>query len=670
MSATSDLSTRLQAHLDQVQADPATPLDEKLFKQAEVFLVPQIREDPTQSISLVTSLSSLLQTLQQDPGPVTSLLSKLVEPFSFSDILSLQPPVDFVAGLNVAAVPFNSLVLQLLAKATRASKDGAILANMPAVAQALVNLLLCTPDVGVADRAAHVLVELLTADKEATDVLSHGIGAESSPKPGGQGLLWRRIFGDKDVYGLFYSICSLRHAGSSSFGKREKTVAQARLLTLLPRLGRLDWHAITQSHHPGIEQEYGLTAGEGLLDFVSLHMVDTKDDVLIHMNLLQFFSELITMIREPSSPDPNSSLSLAYLISQKLHSRAISFWLDPNDPSHDPIDIRFLYGPSAHYLAAYASTYPSKFLNSPESRHVITRLSQCLSMSANQWVHGESPKHDLNVLTSLPRTALLPQRHIGTGRQSSPLLLVPSKVTNADALDALAMILHGPRRSSSNEEITYGANGFSTSEMPGSVSFSTEAAAAYALYITYLHCHDTLIADLLTHADTVALPEKALAAINLLAALAFASYAPLPTDESSSMLPDDSSTASRPPTPAQLATMLNLSSPSQLPAYSPCPLLTSAATRDKLLPWLLRAPQTFSNLVGNRGDAESSAYKIATARWDLVLVVQRSVRRLVENGGRNDIAWVGEALEARVKEGVWGVQEGGGAGSVVATLEL
>jgi len=663
-----DLNARLQAHLDQVQADPATPFDEKLFKQTEVFLVAQIQDNPTQSISLITTLSSLLQTLEQDPAPVISLLSKLVEPFSFSDILSLQPPVDFVAGLDVAAVPFNSLVLQLLAKASRSSKDVATLANMPAVAQALVNLLLCTPDVGAADRAANVLVELLTADKEASDVLSHGVGAESTPKPGGQGLLWRRVFGDKDVYGLFYSICSLRQAGSSSMGKRERTVAQARLLTLLPRLGRLDWHAITQSHHPGIEQEYGLNSGQGLLDFVSSHMVDTKDDVLIHMNLLQFFSDLITIIREPSSTDPNTSLSLAYMISKKLHGRAISFWLDPNDPSHDPIDIRFLYGPSAHYLAAYASTYHSAFLNSSESKEVITRLSQALSISANQWVNGESPKHDLNVLTSLPRTALLPQRYLGTGRQSTPLLLVPSKVTNVDALDALAMILHGPRKSS-NEELTYGVNGFSTLEMPGSALNQTEASAAYALYTTYLHYHDTLIADLLTHADTVALPEKALAAINLLASLASANYAPLPTNESSSPS-NDSSAPFQPPTPTQLATLLNLTSPSQLPAYSPCPLLTSAATRDKLLPWLLRAPQTFSNLVGGRGDAESSAYKIATARWDLVLVVQRSVARLVESGNRNDIAWVGEALEARVKEGVWGVQEGGGAGSVVATLEL
>lgn len=684
MSDLSDLATRLQAHLDQVQADPSIALDERLFKQAEVFLVVQLRDDPTQSIGLITALSSVLQTLQQDPAPVISLLTKLVEPYSFSDILGLQPPVDFVAGLSLAAVPFNSLVLQLLAKASQSSKDVAILANMPAIVQALVNLLLCTQDVGVADKAANVIVELLAVDKEATDVSSHGVGADSTLKAGGQGLLWRRVFGDKDVYNLFCSICSLNHEGPADIGKREKTVAQARLLTLIPRLGQMDWHTIARSRHPEIEQAYGLKSDEGLLDFVSQYMVDTKDDVLIHMNLLEFFSNLITMIREPSPTNSTVSVSLAYLLESNLHSRAISFWLNPTDPSHDPIDIRFLYGPSAHYLAIYASTYPSAFLSSSECQNVITRLSEALSISANQWAHGESPKHDLNVLTSLPRVALLPQRRLGTGRQLSPLLLVPSKITNADALNALAVILHGPSKPRA-EDLTYGVNGFSASDTAESQYDKGEAAAAYALYVTYIRYHETLIADLITHADTVALPEKALAAINLLAALASANYAPLPSDDTSSSVASFDHSSGTPsqrptptPTPTQLATLLTLSSPTHLPTFSASPLLTSTAGRDKLLPWLCRPPQTFSNLVGGRGDAESSAYKIATARFDLVLIAQKAVESLVSSSGGGDdgdagndeVIWMVEALTARVKEGVWGVREGGVAGSVVATLEL
>ena len=669
MSDSSDLRTRLQEHLDQVQADPAIPLDEKLFKQTEVFLVLQLHEDSSQLIGLITSLSSLLQTLQQDPAPVISLLSKLVEPFSFSDILNLQPPVDFGAGLDIAAVPFNSLVLQLLAKATRSSKDVAILANMPVVVLALIKLLLCTRDIGVADRAANVLVDLLIADKEGSDVLNHGVGAETLPKAGGQGLLWRRLFGDKDVYSLFYSICSLEHAGPAPLGKREKTVAQARLLALIPRLGQLDWHVITRSHHPDIEEAYGLNASEGLLDFASLHMVNIKDDVLIHMNLLHFFSDLIKMIREPSPTDPIASVSLVYMFERNLHKRAISFWLNPNDPSQDPIDIKYLYGRSAHYLVTYASAYPYLFLSSSEAIGVMQRLAQALSISANQWVHGQSPKDDLNVLTSLPRTALLPQRHLGTGRHSSPLLMIPSKITNPDALDALAMILHGPSRPT-NEDLTYDGHGFSTSEVAEPEFKKIEAQAAFALYTTYLHYHDTLISDLLGHADTIALPQKALAAINLLSALTTANYAPLPTETSFQTAFFDSSVPSRPPTTSELSTMLSLSSPSHLPSFSHCPLLTSASGRDKLIPWLLRPPQTFSNLVGGRGDAESSAYKVAMARWELVLLVQKSVDTLVQSGSGGEVSWMVEPLKARVREGVWGSREGGGAGSVVATLEL
>ena len=309
----SDLQQRLQAHLSDVQSNPSTPLDERLFKEAEVFLATQLFSQPAELLSLITALSSLLPTLQQDPSPVISLLGKLVDPFSFSDVLQLNPPVDFVAGLDVSAVPFNLLVLQLLSKASKSSKDAAILANMPAVIHALVNLLLCTPEMGVADKAINILVELLQADREEANVAVHGVGFDSIPKAGGQGLLWRRVFGDKDIYSIFFSPCDLKSGGPS---KREKTVAQARLLALLPRIGQLDWNYLLRSHHPEIEREHGLAADESLLDFASHYMVDIKDDVLVHMNLLQFYADLIAHVHDPVT---STSPSLSYLKSQNLH---------------------------------------------------------------------------------------------------------------------------------------------------------------------------------------------------------------------------------------------------------------------------------------------------------------------------------------------------------------
>jgi len=689
-----NLQERLQAHLSDVQTNPSTTLDERLFKEAEVFLATQLYNQPAALLDLITALSALLPSLQQDPSPVISLLGKLVDPFSFSDVLQLDPPVDFVAGLNVSAVSFNLLVLQLLSKASQSSKDAAVLANMPAVLHALVSLLLCTPEMGVADKAMKVLVELLRADREEANVAVHGVGFDSVPKAGGQGLLWRRVFGDKDVYGILFSACDLSTGGLS---KREKTVAQARLLALLPRIGQLDWNYLLRSHHAEIEHEHGLAAGEGLLDFASHCMVDIKDDVLVHMNLLQFFADLLTLVY-----DPVTSPSLSYLKSKKLHSAAMSYWLNPDDPKHDPIDLKFLYSASAHYIATYASTYPQDFLQSSESEQIVKRLSQSLDISANQWAHGQSPKHDLNILASLPRLSLLPQRSRGTGKQSSPLLLIPSKITNADALTALSIILHSPSRGKI-EELTYGTNGFKPASLSNSTTEAndTNASAIYALWTSYLHYHDSFYADLLTHADTLAFPDRALAAINLIFAIASSQYSPLPDDtsaESTTTPPIPTTTATTTlsdhsipshqassstspiptiPTATQLATLLSLPPASLLPPINAHSPVLSPSARSTLLPWLLRPPKSFAHLVGGRGDAESAAYRAAMARWELVLLVKRKVEVYMEdrggsNGGqKEDLSWMQEALEGRVRDGIWGRDGAGGeVGGRVATLQL
>jgi len=380
------LQSRLEAHIAQVRDDASITLDERLFHEAETFLAVQLYNTPPELLSLITLLSSLIPTLQQDPTPVIKLLQRLVEPFSFTDILQLDPPVDFLAGLDVTAIPFNPLVLQLLAKASRSAKDVAILANMPAVVQALVRLLLCTTEVGIADQAATVIVDLLRADREESPVANHGVGDESVTRAGGQGLFWRRLFADRDVYALLYSVCDLKTTTESpNLGKREKTLAQARLLALVPRIGRLDWHYLVKSHNQEVERAHGLLDGEGLLDFACLHMVNTKDDVL-HMNFLQFLAELISSIKEPSHTDRHISVSLSYLLDRKLHKQAISFWLDPDDPSHDPLDLKFLYGPSARYISTYASSYPEAFLQSQDFRPVLNRLNKAFSsISANEW---------------------------------------------------------------------------------------------------------------------------------------------------------------------------------------------------------------------------------------------------------------------------------------------
>ena len=75
--------------------------------------------EKSQRITLLNGLSSLLPTLQQDPIPATTLVTNLVlvPEIAFSDILDLEPKVNFVAGLISVSMPINMVTLALLEKA-------------------------------------------------------------------------------------------------------------------------------------------------------------------------------------------------------------------------------------------------------------------------------------------------------------------------------------------------------------------------------------------------------------------------------------------------------------------------------------------------------------------------------------------------------------------------
>lgn len=355
--------------------------------------------------------------------------------------------------------------------------------------------------------------------------------------------------------------------------------------------------------------------------------------------------ELLTNADDFHSLD--QSVSLDFLNQHRLHDRTISYWLEPDSPNHDPVDQSFLVGPSAHYVSTYAAQYPLSFLSDPSMVPVMNRLSMNLSISSNQWAHGQSPKHDLSILVSLPRLAL-------TNENYQTLFLIPTKVTNADALHTLGQILHGPPRSASDpktDPMTDASNAIQASENH----------LARLLYLVYIQHRPSLFTDLTTHANTVALPDKALAALSLLGALISANW----------------STSTSPPNltslPGGIQTRLStaLSSIASTPK-TPLDALLRSPARDVLIPYLLAPPQTFSNLVGGRGDTESAAYRIAVARWDVVCLFKRRLDAFApESGTGEDVGLEGvrAAVAARVAQGVWG-QEGAEVGGRIATLEL
>lgn len=284
----------LALHLRQVGADPATPLDGELLERCELLTsTPEyLLETWKETGPLFLHIAHLLPTLRQDPSPLIRFVTKLAAPYRYDDIKH----VDFEVGLELEATPVHDLILSLLEKATASSSDVQALANRPSVMAAVVRLWLCTPNAGIATQAEQLLTALLRASKNEPATVS----GEAPLYTYGAGPMWRRLFNDRDINSAYYHYTSLKPLSNPpppALSKRDKTISQARLLNWLPQIGSMDWTTITAAHGLEVERQVGLTQGQGLLHYAALKMVDTDDDILMHMTLINFFRDLIITIQ-------------------------------------------------------------------------------------------------------------------------------------------------------------------------------------------------------------------------------------------------------------------------------------------------------------------------------------------------------------------------------------
>jgi len=603
-----------------------TPADERLFDEAAMIL-PQYLKDTAdlreKRLLLMRHLASdLLDRRIQNHTPEVNLLTKLFDGFTWQQVCEFGTSnVPYKDGLafEEGMVAFNKLMLCLLGKATATAADAAHAASMLETVQALVRLWLRTNDLGVASQASTLLLDLLRIDRVTNP------GADGVPR-GGQGLVWKRIFGDRDVYNIFYDTCSLAGPSSKEMSKAQKTIAQSRLLEWLPKVGAMDWAAIARPRHVDVERRYGVQ--NGLLEFAALRMVDYNDDVLMHRCLIDFFSSLLSSTRpmDTHTMRQHDSVGLQFLIMHGLHTRTAANYLQLPGSRLDLVDATFTYGPAANYVATYAANYPDHYLASQMPAQVNQRLTTALTLTASKWAHQESPKHDLHLIASLPRKALLPFA-------SSPLALIPSRATNPDALNTLATVFHGPEREPTSYPLTSSTNNDEVG--------LAEGAAARTLYYHYLANNPRFWNDIATHSDTVALKDLALAAINCLTSVITANWATSPD--------------------MALPSSIAVQESGHLAILSP-PALEYA------LPYLLKPPQTFSNLVGGRGDAESAAYKIASAKFDALRALEGRLRvQVVEQPGQGYeeiLATIGK----RLAEGP--MSREGEVGGLIGTLEM
>jgi len=290
----------LERHLEQVAQAPDTPLDSKLFDDVELQLTEH--NIPLLIPRLLPKLTEILSKYQKDPAHLVSLSIKLLGPVPFTETLALASEDALIRALQSPAPSANILALTVLHKAAKRPSDTAILSGMKAVVEQFMQTWLSSPSVEVGEKATKSFGDLLEIDcdhRPTESLASNMSGLEITSRTLlGQGLLWRRIFQDKDIYASIFSLCHHQTTGNGPgrLDERQKTLAQARLMRVLPRLAALDFKSVTRSHFPDVESQYGLDEGaQGLLYFAAVKMVN-KEDVLMHVTLIDFIAELLEAI--------------------------------------------------------------------------------------------------------------------------------------------------------------------------------------------------------------------------------------------------------------------------------------------------------------------------------------------------------------------------------------
>ena len=576
--------------------------------------------------------------------------------------MTIKPPVDFTTGLTIPSPPINLVTLALLEQAGHNASDVGIVAASSSIVQTMITLWLTTPDTAVAEKSRQVLSLLLSAENPelpSLETQSEGPLGESISET--QGLMWRRVTQDRDIYELFFEFCSMSEGkgkplGKHALTKNQKTVAQARLLDFLLQFSLAP--QFYRSQIPEVERSYHVNGG--LLTFASKHMVDTSD-VLSHVNLLMFFTKFVSQCSgDIIASDPlkasgisrGSSKPLDFMLSTGLHEKVLSYCLNAGDL--DPVDKAFIYGEATRYVAAYASHHHGHFLyaSQADAKAILQHLYTSLCQMPNP--------PDLSLLASLPRTSLLPNPEF-----DSPLLCLKTKPPNANVFDTLAMVFGGtPCAEGTNLKHLLPRSQFASSNKEDPPFILADKAAARALFLLYTEQNKNFWQDLISAAEVLAVSETALAAISLLRSII------------------DSEWAASPESPISLSHSLfqfptepNLVRKCR--SYTPLPLDGAEAVlqspgREHVIPYLLR---------GVKGSG-AGVYEIAGQKHDALGALLKRVEEKMEGGegdrrGEDAEAWgqIAGVLRQRVRQGVFGGSGGGSSGAsggpanvVVATM--
>jgi len=309
-------------HLDSVRAN-STTLDEVLLRRAS-----RNADSHTPRATLWQVLAqgeSTLQALQEDPRPLTRLLEQVVLSLPFDELKETITSDKLEEGLTSPVVPIQLLILAYLLKAAESPSGAAFVACSPSLTLTLVTTWLSSGSTEVADKCLDVVTALLTVDSPTTStfIVSSTAGGEAH----GQGLLWRRMFSDPEVYILLFEWTSLsksKHNVSTKKGLQQATISQGRLFDCLARLAQVDWRQITTSSLPDVERQFmiGDAASQpfgGILRYAATDMIDPSD-YLMEVLRQDFFAKLLGVVEDTNSRGVDSRMLEAIQAGTGNHS--------------------------------------------------------------------------------------------------------------------------------------------------------------------------------------------------------------------------------------------------------------------------------------------------------------------------------------------------------------
>jgi hypothetical protein len=282
-------------------------------------------------------LTLILKQYADDPTAIVNLTIKLLGPVPFEDVFSLAQADELIVALDSPAPAANLLGMAILHKATAAPRFISFFCTHPDLVAAFIRRWLVAPQVEVGQKGSKVLGDLLDIDSaqpppppptRPADASHTDLSIRRAP---GDGKLWDLLFRNHQMYTLFLDLVSGHHPDMLA-NRRQVSLAQGRVLRLLPRLAAIDFRAVSQSDFLAPTPAYLLNGhandamdvdgdgngegegetrrappprpprpGEGLLQYAALRLVQ-RTDLLMHLSLVDFFEALLALMRvtEPS----------------------------------------------------------------------------------------------------------------------------------------------------------------------------------------------------------------------------------------------------------------------------------------------------------------------------------------------------------------------------------